>query len=818
MIDLKVKEISSTYRPSKQAWEFHNSNHRFRYLVWGIKSGKCLAVTQKVLMADGTTKKAGDLAVGDKLMGMENSRGKPTVVTALEPTSKECYEIEFADGSIVRCSKDHRFPVYNYKLGRVQVWPLHRIIRKSNGKAKAKYKFIKPRNTEFGRSTLPIDPYFLGLLLGDGCIVKSVAFSTASKELLEEVTEHASEWGLETKWIGAYDYHLSSCGRRDKNGYNFNPLLRKLDEIGLKGCKSRTKFIPEIYKKSSLSDRLKLIAGLVDTDGHVYDKSRMIDYCTMSEQLAEGMQFLVRSVGGFCSIRRGHVGQYRLGITLNRELPTRVPYKKLAPISRDKTRIGLSGSKDIGVQDCIHISVSAENELFLLDNFVATHNTRAGAVEFVRGAMAKPNSLCWAVAPTYQHVQVMEADVMDVLAGTDMYNDIVRLRGQNQKRIVLPNGAVIQFKSCDAPDNLRGPNVDLLWIDEAAFLKEESWVILRGRIVARRAEVIFTTTPKGRTWFFGESLLAGMPADTPYGVFSEGNRWVSHFPTWDFPWVEKDEIEDARRSMTSVLFDQEFGAMFTASESQVFHYIQEAKSKIPIPKATPEATVIGLDLAKQQDFTATTCLDGNGHVRFTERWSKTDWDITKARVVQMCKDHNSVVVMDVSNVGSTIHEDLRKQITVHPIEMNSAQVQHDLVEALKLAFEQRRVKIIDPKIHWATIHDAQLEKELQIYEATLTRGSRISYGAPKGHHDDMVISLALAWWGRVRGLASAVDVSEVCLTREEIDALRPDKHDDEIAEIMGRRRSSLRRGATGESRIRSGGIFGNSGIGRIFGD
>jgi hypothetical protein len=768
-------------------------------------------------MADGTTKKVGDLVVGDRLMGIEGSRGKPTTVTALEPAWKKCYEIEFADGSKVECSKDHKFPVWNYKLKKVQTWPLERILR-SDGKAKAKYKFIKPRNVQFAQKELPINPYFLGLLLGDGSIISSVSFSTASPELAEAVADLATDWGLRSNPMGKYGYHLSSAGMRDAGGYNLNPLLRTLDRIGLKGKNSYTKFIPCEYLHASLTDRLKMLAGLIDTDGHVYSKNRMIEYCTMSEQLAKDVQFLVRSVGGFASISRGHVGQYRLGISLNRELPTRVPYKKLRPITRDKTRIGLRGSKDIGVQDCVHISVSAENELFLLDNFVATHNSRAGAAEFIRATLSKPNSLNWVVAPTNRHLDASLAELMKVLAGMNLR--FQRMRG-HKRQIIFPNGAVSQLQSAELPDNLRGPGIDgILWVDEGSFMTQEAWMILRGRIIAHESEVIVTTTPHGRDWFYEELRLGGMPADAPYGEFSRHNRWVSHRPTSHFPWVTETEIEDARQSMSAGQFNQEFGAMFMASASQVFSGIERALSLEPLPSHFDGDTIFGLDLGKNQDYTAVVIMTGAGRVLHIDRWRRIDWSVTKERIRNLAKEWKAVVVMDISNVGSTIYDDLRgEDFELHGVTMHSADVKNDLIESLQMAFEQTRIQLVSHRSNWAKEIDEALVAELFSYEVKLAPGGRISYSAPKGLHDDLVIALALANWGRVRGMVSAGSAAQVFLSRQEMLELARSPNDETGERAMGRKFSRFTRQPRADgSRGRPRSMFGGGSRNGIWSD
>ena len=101
------------YKPSAQGWGFHNSSHRIRLMVTGWKGGKCLHQDQHVMLSDGTTKAAGDLVVGDPIMGCEDGLAVPSRVVALEPAVKDCLELTFSDGTVARCSDDHRFPLWN---------------------------------------------------------------------------------------------------------------------------------------------------------------------------------------------------------------------------------------------------------------------------------------------------------------------------------------------------------------------------------------------------------------------------------------------------------------------------------------------------------------------------------------------------------------------------------------------------------------------------------------------------------------------------------------------------------------------------------
>ncbi len=760
-VDFPIIPINTnSYAPSVPAWKFHTSAARFRALVAGVKSGKCLTVDQGVMMADGSIKPAGDLRPGDEILGLENRISRPIQVIAVEPAQKDCVEMTFVDGSVIRCSKDHRFPFWYYRGNCVVVRPVGEILKPGKG-LDTKYKFIKPRAIHFtGRKRLALDAYFLGLLLGDACLTRrGVTFSTASDELLQDVTTHSEAFGLSVvHQAGTYDYRLTAGRKsRDARGYGYNPLIAALDGLGLMGCNSHTKFIPQEYLLASLTDRLKLLAGLIDTDGYVYNQNRMIEYCTMSDRMAAQLQFLVRSVGGYCSNLKGHVGQNRLGITLNRELPTKVPYKKLAPIKRDKTRIGLSSWRDIGQQDCVHISVDADNELFLLDNAVATHNTVVGAVETVRAALGLAGELHWVVAPVSRNLREPETEILRILNELQPYG--IRFeRKLAKKQIRLNNGSVIEFVAGDIPNNLRGPTINgSMWIDEVAFLREESFYVLRTRIITGQAEMWFTTSPNWRNWFWALCRQMGLPATQPYGEFetqSEGQpvSFLSHHPTWNFPWVPKSEIAGMRKTWPRKKFDAEIGGMFGSPDAQVFPGVRDCLSLEPPPKELSGVNVLGLDLAQAQDFTAVTVMDPMGRVHHVDRWTGKPWKETISRALKLAKDWACIIAYDKSHVGSVIGELIDDSgAKTMALDCHNAQLKASMIQGLAIAFEQQQVSIPDPTADWADDEAQSLLDELEQYEQGLTRGGSLTYSAPKGLHDDMVMSLAMANWCRVRG-------------------------------------------------------------------
>lgn len=426
---------------------------------------------------------------------------------------------------------------------------------------------------------------------------------------------------------------------------------------------------------------------------------------------------------------------------------------------------------------------------------IKSGKTVAGAQEFLRCALAMPGALNWIVAPTYKHVKVAEREILGLLR---LWTGMTTRRHRALHEINLKHGGLIELNSAENEDHLRGPNIDgVIWIDEGSHMRASAWWILLERIAATRAEVIVTTTPKGRDWVFDECQLAGLPGEAPHGEFEspDGDRFVSHFETSDFPWVDHEEIESARIRMPAQVYDQEYKALFVSNASQVFQNVDAAISWEEVPKKITGATIMGVDLARHQDFSAVVTMNNQGRVLYVNRWADTAWSIQMSRINRLAREQNAIIILDRSNVGSKVYEDLRAEgLNVEPIDMNSPQVKMDLIQTLQVAFEREQVKIPSPRAAWTMnkIEVEQLIKELKWYEYTVTKSAKgFSYAAPRGSNDDLCIAMALANWGRIRHFAGGIAPAEVLIPRSEWDNRR------------------IRLGHNGEVRLKRPRVFGS---------
>lgn len=357
--------------------------------------------------------------------------------------------------------------------------------------------------------------------------------------------------------------------------------------------------------------------------------------------------------------------------------------------------------------------------------------TVAATNEIVKHAWETPRTLSFWVAPVYRQSMI----AFD-LARRGLPRGVVESILKTEMRVSLRNGSVIEFKTAEVPRNLRGFGLDFLVVDECAFLPRSIWEdVLRPALSDREGRALFIGTPKGRNWFFS--------------LFSRGRdegdlNWESFtFPTSNNPHIREEEIEDARNLISNQTFRREYLAEFIDDASMVFPGVGEiirGKLQDPIAKKSYFA---GLDIARHRDYTVLTILNSTGSLVYFDRFNKGSWGMMKRRVVAALRRYNNAFVwVDSTGVGDPFLENLRKGGVDARGYTFTRLSKGPLIENLILAIEEGR--IIIP-------HIEVMVNELMMFEKKITETGYISYSAPSGHHDDCVISLALAFWG-MRGI------------------------------------------------------------------
>ena len=324
-----------------------------QHLVYGNKAQP----VDTVIDTPSGPRRFGDLAVGDYVFG---SNGLPTmVVDVIKHGVIDAYRVLLNDGSSTICNGDHLWTVHTrkqqYGSGNSMVMSTEEMFARGPIKHKSHYEFFLPEQPAvvFSDSQdLPMDPYLMGVIIGDGSTVNT----------------------------------------------------------GLWGKKSYDKFIPDMYMRSSIEERIELIRGIMDSDGSInMDAPHRARFTTASEQLADQLVSLVRSVGGYAarratSVRDGRRDSFTVALTTPFN-PFHMPRKAKRYSGSRKWFRAVASIEPMAPAEMMCITVAAEDGLYLTNDYIITHNSAGKSsmlLELIGNEQRKGKTAAWVdVEQTY---------------------------------------------------------------------------------------------------------------------------------------------------------------------------------------------------------------------------------------------------------------------------------------------------------------------------------------------------------------------------------------------------------------------------------
>lgn len=413
-----IRELKRRRRESKFYWWnpwpkqrlIMNCREKVVAILGGNRVGKAQPLYAKILTPAGWTT-MGEIKPGDRVIA---SNGKATEVTAIHPQGvMDVYEITFNDGEKVRCTDNHlwtvktpesRFrktrkdgspnPGYGkwetVELSKIRKWMESRYAR-----CRVEVPVVEP--VEFERQELEIDPYLLGIILGDGSVGTGscVSVTTADSQIAEFIQSQCAEWGLGMRQDGI-TYHMAvPLGEMLRDGttgrmLSSNGLVQALRRASVMGCGSREKFIPNAYMRGRQEDRLAILQGLMDTDGTA-DARGLCTFTSTSKHLADGMAEIARSLGQVVSVSQTlkhctYKGEkkYCTAYNVYFRKPTIKLFRLERKLARQKvydkpTARVMQSIKLVGREECQCITVAHEDHLYVTDGYTLTHNSISGA-------------------------------------------------------------------------------------------------------------------------------------------------------------------------------------------------------------------------------------------------------------------------------------------------------------------------------------------------------------------------------------------------------------------------------------------------------
>lgn len=352
--------------------------------------GKCHGKGTKILMHDGSIKNVEDVVVGDKLMGDDST---PRNVLSVCKGRDQLYNVRHfknkTDSYVV--NSDHILSLYNssknaYGGHGVKDISVKDFLSKSDT-FKDIHKGYKAR-VEFPEKKVSLDPYFIGIWLGDGTCSKP-EITSGKKELIEYIYNIATKLNLKVNVFNSNKQAKTYSLTRNRNPFpkrknsttctrsfdNTKSLTRYLQELNL----LNNKHIPDVYKINSRKNRLKLLAGLIDTDGYLnYNNYEIV---SAYKQLAIDIVYLCRSLGystnmSIKKVKGYDKDYYRISICGDfTDLPLLIKKKKSLPRKQIKNVLhyGIKVEK-LSIGNYYGFEIDG-NHRYLLGDFTVTHNT-----------------------------------------------------------------------------------------------------------------------------------------------------------------------------------------------------------------------------------------------------------------------------------------------------------------------------------------------------------------------------------------------------------------------------------------------------------
>lgn len=383
--------------------------------------------------------------------------------------------------------------------------------------------------------------------------------------------------------------------------------------------------------------------------------------------------------------------------------------------------------------------------------------THQAAEEVARIILARPGTESCLLMPTYKSTKGARRHLERALAPIKHLWTFK----SNDQCYTFTNGATLYIRTADDKTGVptRGLTIDgVLWVDEASFVPRSAWnaaQFTQGAVAEPKA--IVTTTPKGRkSWVFDLCKRAMENPGGPVEFF--------RFRTFDSPHVNQSFIDELREQVGRQVADEELNAVFLGDADlpfhpddifRAFHGAEESEGPWHTLPIRGERLTIGLDLGKKRDYTVATLMNEWGEAWVLERFRSKDlgherfWPRVERRIAELAEKYSALLVIDLGGGLGSMAEDhfteLLDSDRVYTVNTGTQATKTKVIEALISDFEAGRILVSDGP------HAEALHFELSTFPRPERVDGKIIYKGAKDsedEHDDCVISLALARWGR----------------------------------------------------------------------
>lgn len=759
----KIISLDKGLIPFKM-WDFQKDfiNHLWKerkvISMMGRQQGKALALDTPVITPSGY-RTVGELQVGDFVFGRDGRKTKITFITETM-YNKKMYNVKFSNGETIVACEDHLWTVGRQKWKSHSSRPERTLSTKELLEKWPSYERYYVEATspiEFDKKDVSIDPYTLGLWLGDG-------HSESGR-----ITCHASDYEHYSKEVDCSEFKLDK--RSDHTGYfTVYGLSSKLRKLGL----IQNKHIPTEYLLNDVQSRLSLLQGLMDSDGTIMPDGSMKFYNT-NDKIVEGVEFLLSSLGVKYTkaIRVGKIGgtEYKdcQVITFSaKQLKVVSLPRKLDRISNSShpksNRLYIESIVEVDTVPCRCLQVDNEDHLFLVGKtMIPTHNTTVVAAY-----------ITWHVIfNDQQNVALLSyklAGAKEVLTRIKtMYENLpfflqVGVKEWNKTSIELDNGSKV-FAAATSANAVTGKSLNMVFLDEYAVVSNNIaedfntsvWPTLS---TGETTKLVVVSTPRGRNHFYK------LWKEAEQGI----NGFVNKFYSWDaVPGRDEKWLQAQRVALGELKFARDILCTFENSSNTLVSGSAISKLVVYKPVKHDETgtlrvfeevkdnhvyiSVVDVARGTENDYSTMVTVDVSVRpfkVVCTYRDNKISTEMLPDKVKGIAKYYNeSFVLIETNDMGESVINNLYHELEYENVFKTSASTiegwtKHDHLglrttvktkrrgcEALKNLIESGQLEV----------SDAAIISELSTFVA-----KRNTYAAEVGSHDDLVMPLVLFGW------------------------------------------------------------------------
>lgn len=358
-----------------------------------------------------------------------------------------------------------------------------------------------------------------------------------------------------------------------------------------------------------------------------------------------------------------------------------------------------------------------------------TGKTMLGMNQAIRWGLEKKNAVIMWVSPTSAQTIKVYKGILNAVGDAPFIESYKQTQGDTEIR--FHNGAVIKFKSAHSEDNLRGETVNYMILDEAAFIKEDTFLeILLPMLNVAGRKLLIISTPKGRSNWFHKYYIKGTNGTKGFKSF--------RFNCYQNPFANPDIIQIAKDNMPDLIFRQEYLAEFVEGAAIIENIRELCNRKMIYLPVDGKKYYAGIDLALKNDYTVFSVVDEDGNLVFFDRFNKVTAPELKerlAKLIKRWKPENTLI--ELNNMGGVIYDDLRELYEIKKLQgwNTSHSSKNEIINHLINAFSSKSITLPDDDI---------LRGELETFEMNITPSGKVKFEAAQGMHDDIVMSLAIA--------------------------------------------------------------------------